>query len=416
MITWIIEPRDPLIVRDGRPFGPNPGARAKSLSFPFPSTTTGGLRTRSGLDENTGAFKTDLIVALKQIEVRGPLLVELDPTGEVTEWLLPAPADALLLPKDDSSVTSNSAVRHRLVPIQTKETNSNLPDDLALVGLPVTPVKLVKPLKKPPRFWYWKQYLTWLTDPQNESQVTPEVLGHDGPMSEQRMHVKIDPSSFIGEEGFLFQTSGLEFARGDGANGLSTIEQFGQVKRLALALTINTQSKTELSPKAGLAPLGGERRLMQWRESKADWPQLPDKLKTTIVAQGACRLLLLTPAYFRQGFRPSWLLQPQYDVTPELKAAAVAQPQVVSGWDFTLNRSGRPGAPKPTRRLAPAGSVFYLKLNGDKTAIEQWVEAMWLQCVSDDGENEPAGQNRRDGFGLAALGVWTGELQPMEVA
>jgi hypothetical protein len=30
-ITWIIEPRDPLIVRDGRPFGPNPSAQAISL-------------------------------------------------------------------------------------------------------------------------------------------------------------------------------------------------------------------------------------------------------------------------------------------------------------------------------------------------------------------------------------------------
>ena len=58
MTTWIIEPHDPLIFRDGRPFGPNPGARAKTLSFPFPSTTTGGVRTRAGLDKDKGTFIT----------------------------------------------------------------------------------------------------------------------------------------------------------------------------------------------------------------------------------------------------------------------------------------------------------------------------------------------------------------------
>ena len=77
MLTWIIEPRDPLIVRDGRPFGPTPGARAASLSFPFPSTTTGVVRTRAGLGPD-GKFDTAQIERVKQIAVRGPLLVELN--------------------------------------------------------------------------------------------------------------------------------------------------------------------------------------------------------------------------------------------------------------------------------------------------------------------------------------------------
>ena len=52
MTRWIIEPLDPLIVRDGRPFDPTPGARARSVPFPYPSTTTGGIRTRAGKDDN----------------------------------------------------------------------------------------------------------------------------------------------------------------------------------------------------------------------------------------------------------------------------------------------------------------------------------------------------------------------------
>src|SRR5438132_10498971 len=92
MAIWLIEPHDPLIVRDGRPFGPDPSARAESLSFPFPSTTTGGVRTRAGLKAE-GMFDVSQIERVKQIKVRGPLLVQLTQSGDAIEkWLVPAPA------------------------------------------------------------------------------------------------------------------------------------------------------------------------------------------------------------------------------------------------------------------------------------------------------------------------------------
>ncbi|HZQ09120.1 MAG TPA: type III-B CRISPR module-associated Cmr3 family protein, partial [Anaerolineae bacterium] len=58
MSVWLIEPRDPLIFRDGRPFNPTPGARAISLPFPYPSTLAGAVRTRVGQNEN-GVFDKD---------------------------------------------------------------------------------------------------------------------------------------------------------------------------------------------------------------------------------------------------------------------------------------------------------------------------------------------------------------------
>src|SRR5258706_11793871 len=112
MTIWIIEPRDPLIVRDGRPFGPDPGARASSLPFPFPSTTAGGARSRAALDDN-GFFKfansqnqpevQNQLNRLKQLHVRGPLLVQLTADGHdipLNQWLVPAPRDALLFPTE----------------------------------------------------------------------------------------------------------------------------------------------------------------------------------------------------------------------------------------------------------------------------------------------------------------------------
>ena len=95
--AWVIEPRDSLIVRDGKPFGANI-THATSLDFPFPSTTTGGARTRIGSDQD-GIFKCskDELKELKEIAIRGSLLTEIDENGEVGEFYFPAPADALLL-------------------------------------------------------------------------------------------------------------------------------------------------------------------------------------------------------------------------------------------------------------------------------------------------------------------------------
>jgi CRISPR-associated protein Cmr3 len=89
-------------------------------------------------------------------------------------------------------------------------------------------------------------------------------------------------------------------------------------------------------------------------------------------------------------------------VSVEIKAVAVNRYQVISGWDFKLGR------PKGTRRVSPAGTVLYLKLDGSEEAIRNWIEAVWFSCVSDDE------QDRKDGFGLAALGVWDGELLRLE--
>lgn len=387
MPTWIVEPRDPLIVRDGRPFGPNPGARATSLAFPFPSTTTGGVRTRAGLDTN-GFFDVSRIPQVKQIEVRGPLLVELDAEAEIAQWLAPVPDDALLL--DLETPGKHKAIRRRLAPVEPAlPASTNLPSDLALVGL--NPPDPRKPYPGPPQFWYWSVFERWLLGVADGEEVALATLGHGGPEQEGRMHVSILPEAQTAVEGFLFQTRGLEFTR--------TLEKgpgrLGTARRLALAMVADAVL-TE-----GLAPLGGERRIMNWRQSKTSLPACPQAVSDRIVQTQACRVILLTPACFDQGFRPTWLLAAQDGVKPTLQAVAIQRAQVVSGWNFEQDR------PKPTRRLAPAGAVFFLSLEGTETAIRQWVDSHWMQAVSDSE------QDRRDGFGLAVLGAWDGTLQKM---
>lgn len=388
MHTWIIEPRDPLIARDGRPFQATPGARARTLTFPFPSTTTGGVRARAGLDANGVFDRETMLATVKQIAVAGPLLVEMDDTGALERWLVPAPADALLLPLDPPQ--PHAADLRRLVPLATPAAAvTNLPGGLFLVGQRQPDPR--KP-RREPHYWYWDCFVAWLADPKEE-RVDPAALGHNGPMLEQRTHVCVQSDEQTAKEGALFQTRGLEFTFVSQQKGKPA-----QRRRLGLAVM------TDAAIKPGIAPLGSERRLMCWRQSQAALPPCPQGLRDRIVKDKACRLVLLTPALFDEGYRPGRVLTAGQDVTIDVQAAAVPRPQVVSGWDMERLQ------PKPTRRLAPAGSVYFLKLTSDDdAAVARWADKLWLSCISDDTEA------RRDGFGLAVLGAWSGTPETMEM-
>jgi CRISPR-associated protein Cmr3 len=424
MTIWLIEPRDPLIVRDGRPFDPNPGARAMSLPFPLPSTTTGGVRTRAGRNPN-GMFdlSKEQIEQLKKLEVRGPLLVELTADGSDIasgKWLLPTPLDALLFAPKQQPDSRDNAILKQLVPLQLPEgaetdfnqdlnpedANTNLDQnsykgqELLLIGL-VKPDPS-KPSKAAPRYWYWNKFQDWLLDP---SCLLGEValfeLGHSGPQREQRMHVSIDNERYVAKDGALFQTSGLEFTHPSKKHE----DRLSQAQRLALAIVVDDHKDFKLQE--GLASFGGERRIVNWRRSNSELPaclkECPEKLKTALIEKRACRVVLLTPAYFKLGYYPSWLLKLRAGITPKLRAIAIQRPQIASGWDLALKE------PKPTRRLAPAGTVLFLSLEGsnDPTAISAWIKDVWMQCISDEE------QARNDGFGLALLGTWSGQPELM---
>lgn len=399
MTTWIIEPHDPLIVRDGRPFGAIPGARATSHDFPFPSTTTGGVRTRYGLsndrDFDDESQRAELIAEVRRIAVRGPLLVELDgDTDAITDWFAPAPADALLLNLDPPE--RDRAALRRLAPRDLAEAaTTNLPNGLMPVCL--TTGGKSKPCDNAPSYWRWKKFEQWLLDPSGltKEAIVLSELGHNGPAHEARTHVSVQPGTWTAAEGALFQTRGLEFTHHELSGQLST------TRRLALAVSTDA---TGIKP--GLAPLGGERRIVHWRESTAEsakLPECPPGLVDEISKAGACRLVLLTPAHFTSGLCPELQSLTKAGVTPELKAVASPRAQVVSGWDFEIKK------PKPTRRLVPMGAVFFLKLDGNEEARREWTEQLWMQCVSDDE------QDQRDGFGLAVLGAWSGECPALEV-
>jgi CRISPR-associated protein Cmr3 len=171
------------------------------------------------------------------------------------------------------------------------------------------------------------------------------------------------------------------------------------------------QKEVALQP--GFGSIGGERRIVMWRQSAHNLPECPEAIVNEILRTSHCRIVLLTPAYFRQGYHPTWLCQKHQDseVVPQLEAMVVQRPDVVSGWDIKAR------SPKSSRRLAPAGTVLYLSFKDDPTeeALRQWIRSIWFHSISDlQPDPTHPEQYRHDGFGIAAVGTWSGDPVPME--
>lgn len=397
MSVWLVEPLDPLIARDGRPS--SVGGHFFTVSFPYPSMLAGAVRTRMGCENGAFTLKGESALAelREKVIVRGPLLAELRPDNEeVLQWLAPAPRDLTILRAQDGKTILKRHLPRALAPGEAMDSLGE--EGLHPAGYASGEI-YGKPPKDLPAFWRWAEFESWLTAPADRDDVDLKKLGIEALPIETRAHLAIQPGERVGIDGMFFQTSGLRFLQ----NGASRLEP----RRFALSLWCQggTVAGCDLALERQIAPLGGERRLARWSPVSQEWPGMPEAVRERIVADRRARLILLTPALFEKGTLPGWngaawpLGGP---VKATVRAACVPRPAVVSGWDLAAsNGDGKPkGRPKPTRRLALAGSVYFLELEGEKEDLRRWCDEAWLHCVSDDA------QDRRDGFGLAALGIW----------
>jgi CRISPR-associated protein Cmr3 len=378
MSLWTLEPRDPLVVRDGRP---NRGrSESATLAFPFPGTIAGMVRTRLGSDERGVFDPTQDLAALRAVGIRGPLLARLDETGRHALYAR-APRDALVA----------GPVLRRLAPRPLPA--GALCDD-AFAGEPVglssvTAEATGKPAGSPAAWWPWELLERWLSAPAAMEGLDAEALlaGALPPLPvEARAHVKLGETG-TAEDEMLFQVHGLRFAT---------------EAREPLALAVDVApSASGRALRTGIGPSGGERRLVRWAPAPAlSLPALAAGVRAALAADAPSvrvRVVLLTPALFAAGWRPGaapgQLLGPRHGVTPRLAAACVPRAETISGWDFEKRQ------PKETRRLVRAGSVYWLDLAGAPDDRGRWAEEVMMSNVSD------AEQDRRDGFGLAVVGV-----------
>ncbi len=371
--TWWLQPRDSIMARNARPADNT----MTTLPFPWPSTLAGALRTHIGFAGGT-KFSIDAKDA-RAISVQGPLLAERD--GDTFRLLPPAPKDTLWM---EIQGDPQQARLYRLTPQPVPE---DVTLDTGFGDLELLTPNAATGKHKPthgPMFWSWEHYQQWLLNPP-QNPITRHKTDHGVTAlpQERRTHVAIDPHTNTAQDGALFSTEMLRFTilppTTTGALELS--------KRRELGLLLRCQHKRL---QAGTVILGGERRLGALKPTPhATWPAFPNNGQYKGCRR--LRLILLTPAIFKNGFKPGSKTNEGLPKGARLVAAAVGRPEIISGWDIEKRQ------PKCTRRMASAGSVYWVELDHGVDP-DTWASNIWFKSISDDP------QDRMDGFGLCAVG------------
>jgi CRISPR-associated protein Cmr3 len=387
--------RDPIVARDGRPFGVGQGNRMRSLDWPLPSVLAGSLRTALGKAAKRD-FSTEAAQDLLQVEVAGPL-----PCAN-SQLYLPAPEDCVLHP--DGRVL-------RAVPQSEYGGGCDWPAaGLMPVGLSQTQAPEDFKPAPAPAWWPLDRYAAWLAG--DDIAFDEHFLG--APEKEERTHVKIDPVVGASEESQLFTTAALalshlpRFQTGDKAAHSPTANCRRQQQPFA-PITLSARVRAngwcgEMVAKLDvLHPFGGERRVAHWRATaNTEAWTCPQKVRDGLAQAQRVRMVLATPAIFRNGWKPGWLdgalvgSPPRAEARLRLVGVSIARWKAVSGWSLA-ELPGQPRGPKPVKRMVPAGGVYFFEVVEGKAS---GLVDRWLEPVSDDA------QDRRDGFGLAAWGVW----------
>lgn len=387
MITWRLDPIDPIVARDGRPFGFGAGNIMRCLDWIYPSVAAGTARTLLGKTSAISEPFQDphFLKKLKNIQVKGPFPFDL----KSNSFFFPAPKDLFL---------QETNGRRELLPLRPTLLGEGEGVDIPAGLVPVDIPSDAKPITGP-AFWSAQRMVEWLSGRQTSDWIIPEQGNsndflHAFP-KELRTHLQVNPRTFTAEEQMLFVSEGLAIPPG-----------------IPLALGVDSQD-AEFQQQAAVIRrahgLGGDHRQVLFSSISAESAWVcPNDILIALKNTTQVRLVLVTPGLFSGGWRPGWIDPATLEGTPfphptdnhfrlKLMAAIVDRWRPISGWSLEkLPETGKPG-PKAVRRIVPAGSVYFFKVvKGDP----QMVKSLWLESVCD----EP--QDRQDGFGLSLWGKW----------
>ncbi|HVS38758.1 MAG TPA: type III-B CRISPR module-associated Cmr3 family protein [Gemmataceae bacterium] len=374
---------DPIVTRDGRPFGVGQGNRMKGLAWPYPSVVAGSFRTALVKATKGRDFTGDTPTKLMAIPVAGVFPVA---DGKL---YLPAPSDCFVH-RDKGPL--------QVYPQPPVAGGCDFPAaGLWPVMLTEEQAKTDAKPEETPAWWPVDDKLTaWLTE---KSVAFDDRTFLSAAKSQVRDHVQLDCVTGAAAESQLFATEGLS---------LTHLPRFGvkegrfEDKYADITLSARVEADGwNVATLNMLHPLGGERRLVRWQANGngALWT-CPPAVANALAGANRIRMVLATPAVFKHGWRPNWINEATLTGRPDwwadgpnlqLVGVSIARWKAVSGWSLA-----EPRGPKPIKRLAPAGGVYFFKTNDNAASLKD----RWLQPVSDEV------QDRNDGFGLAVWGVW----------
>jgi len=371
-------PCDGFFCKDGRDWHTSASGRGHGLDWPWPSTILGALRSAWGRSEESrsGALfgpgdwrtRTATIRLGRTLVVRRPHAAAW--SAEHATW--PVPLDAVWL--------EGRFEVHRLDPVPASEPTLGRDDDeIREVLMRPTFEDAEKPLE-PLRWWSHADFSAWLVG------RSVSVRGHDGALAMARrlqVHVGIRPEELTAGGGVLFSHDVVETldSCAEWAIGVEVVLPDSEVSAVATLGSDARLARVEPLPDVIFEPPAG--LLEAFRAS----------------SQGL-RVIAVTPICFARGWLPDGLDQQggRYrgrltgiDQELILRAAFVARPVHVSGWDMAA------GAPKPTSRMVAPGAVYFFERTDGKPFVEADARSLWLAAL---------GSRTEEGFGRVVAGVW----------
>ena len=359
----------------------------------------------------------ELIVKMKNVAVRGPLLCETDERGAAKPggFFVPAPADCVCYDAQLEDPQKGLICR-RLAPQAASEdgvfsdldTQADREQTLSLLvekDHDGTQYEKKKRTAQGPAFWCWERFEKWLCDPDEQTTqamqpmkpMKEEALGIPPLVREQRLHVGIEKDTRTAQEGVLFATETQRFV---------SKKKGGGFRHLGLFFSCEVEQELEQAVDKGLAGIvtlggGGKQTFLEKAVGQSAFPKVPAGLVEKLKEAKRARVFLLTPALFQEGFAPKQIGK------AKVVAAAVQRPAYLSGWDMervrTPDGNMRQKGHKPSRKMALPGSVYFVKFPSDlpDLEVETWLDSVWMKCL----QNQMTGQDQKDGFGLCAVGV-----------
>jgi len=378
--TTFIEPLDVLFLRGNKLFG-DPGSYGESLVPPWPSVAAGALRSRMLADE-----RVDL-AAFARGEVDHPTLGTPKRPGSfaVTAFHLArrfadGRVELLIAPPADLVISESEGKVSSVRSLQPTVLASGLEASSPLPRLPV----LAEEQRSKPAGGYWLTQAGWEKYLKGEKPAADDLLKASQLWAiDHRVGVGLDAHTRRAADGKLFSVQAVSMVQRQHSSAGFDVG------------FVATVSGAEL-PNNGSLRLGGDGRAAALHPCDAPPPTADH---AAIAAARRCRIVLSTPGIFADGWRlPGVDAQGRFalgGVRGKLVCAAVPRFEAISGWDLAQRE------PKPARRVAPAGSVYWLdELDATPDALGKLAAAgLWDKACEDAAR-------RAEGFNRLSLAYW----------
>jgi CRISPR-associated protein Cmr3 len=399
-----LEPLDVLLLRGNKLFG-DPGSYGESLVPPWPSVAAGALRSRlladDGVDPAEFAAGRVTHPELGTPEQPGSFavtafqLARRRADGRV-EVLVAPPAD-LVVKRTDNGDLEVCALTPTPLPSGEGQWRASIQSSAPLPLLPV----LAETTRGKPAGGYWlgeggwRKYLAGEVPEPVDLVESSELWQIDA-----RVGVGLDPATRRASDGRLFSVQAVAMV--ERGHRIGTDRQDGKLIVSDYDVGFVAGVTGSRLPHGGTARLGGDGRAAAIRRAEVALLE-PDY--EAIAQARRCRIVLATPGIFPDGWRlPGMAADGGFDlsgVSGRVACAAVPRAEVVSGWDLAAWSQGK-GGPKPARRAAPSGSVYWIE------ALDASAEQ--LRKLVADGLWPAAGYDatrRCEGFNRLSLAAWS---------